>query len=189
MTIKEAMEFIKTTFAESAAEAGEEEKREAFDMCIDALKRNEKRKPIMTSYSFIDKEADGYPGYDSYECPNCGKKCDFYGDHRDYCPGCGQALDWSFEKKSSAVEFVSYDGEFPNPCDGTLVLRIDGKEVEILTHCLLSTGTAYCTEHEDVVEYGDWVVVDIPCGYGKYSNEINKCVNEHVRHGCCGRCI
>lgn len=36
------------------------------------------------------------------------------------------------------VEFVSYDGDFPNLCSGTLVLRIDGEKVTFPKYCMCS---------------------------------------------------
>lgn len=41
------------------------------------------------------------------------------------------------------VEFISYNGDFPNLCSGTLVLRIDGEEVTFPKHCMRSNGSVY----------------------------------------------
>lgn len=38
------------------------------------------------------------------------------------------------------VKFVSYDGEYPNLCSGTLVLNVDGKDVTFPKYCLSSCG-------------------------------------------------
>lgn len=45
---------------------------------------------------------DGYDDegnliYDMYECPNCGKSYEIDYDRYDYCPECGQKIDWSKE--------------------------------------------------------------------------------------------
>lgn len=49
-----------------------------------------------------DYEGDGYDDngqmiYDTWICPNCGKRYEVDYDDYDYCPNCGQALDWSEE--------------------------------------------------------------------------------------------
>ena len=46
-----------------------------------------------------DVERDGYADseivYDTWICPNCGKRFEIDYDTYTYCPNCGQALDWS----------------------------------------------------------------------------------------------
>lgn len=87
------------------------------------------------------------------------------------------------------VEFVSYDGDFPNLCSGTLVLRIDGEEVTFPKHCMRSNGSVYFDEHWDgYVEQGEQSVV-VPEQYVDIKDEIERCVNENVEHGCCGGCL
>lgn len=41
---------------------------------------------------FGDGYADGHPVYDTYECPNCGKKYEIEYDEYEYCPNCGQHM-------------------------------------------------------------------------------------------------
>lgn len=41
------------------------------------------------------------------------------------------------------VEFVSYDGRFPNLCSGTLVLKIDGVERTMPQYCMSSGGSVW----------------------------------------------
>lgn len=41
------------------------------------------------------------------------------------------------------VEFVSYDGAYPNLCSGQLVLKINGQVREFSRHCLQSGGTVW----------------------------------------------
>ena len=45
-----------------------------------------------------DGYADGYMVYDTWICPNCGKKYEV--DYQEYnrCPECGQLIDWSRKK-------------------------------------------------------------------------------------------
>ena len=45
-------------------------------------------------------EGDGYAPdgtfvYDTWECPNCGEYYEVDYDDYDYCPKCGQKIDWS----------------------------------------------------------------------------------------------
>lgn len=47
------------------------------------------------------------------------------------------------------VEFISYDGAFPNLCSGTLVLKINGKRREFPSGCLISEGWCYVKEDNE----------------------------------------
>ena len=81
------------------------------------------------------------------------------------------------------VEFVSYDGEYPNLCSGTLVLRIDGKTVGF-SNALCSGGGL----DEDYNPYeGEWSVC-VPEEYKHLRDEIESVVNANVEWGCCGGC-
>ena len=61
------------------------------DMCIKALEKQIPKKP--------DFEADGYSDgqlvYDTWICPNCEKHYEVDYDDYEYCPDCGQSIDWS----------------------------------------------------------------------------------------------
>lgn len=64
----------------------------AIDTAIEALEKQMPKKP--------DYEADGYDNkgeliYDTWICPNCENRYEVDYDHYDYCPKCGQAIDWS----------------------------------------------------------------------------------------------
>lgn len=58
------------------------------------------------------------------------------------------------------VEFVSYDGAYPNLCTGQLVLKINGR----------------------------WSI-DLPEDLEPLRKEIEECINENIPHGCCGGCV
>ena len=67
----------------------------AIQMAISALEYRIPKKP--------DYEGDGYDEngnliYDTWMCPNCGKYYEIDHDDYDFCPDCGQALDWSDEQ-------------------------------------------------------------------------------------------
>lgn len=86
------------------------------------------------------------------------------------------------------VEFVSYDGKYPNLCSGTLVLRIDGVEVEF-ADAMKSGGSVWFDEEWcEHVDCGTWNV-DVPNEYLYLIDEIEKCVNDNVCWGCCGGCL
>lgn len=86
------------------------------------------------------------------------------------------------------VEFVSYNGAYPNLCSGELVVRINGKIVN-LGRCLTSGGCCtFSNGWEEEIEKGDWLV-DVPAEYMMYELQIIKVVNENVSRGCCGGCI
>ena len=87
------------------------------------------------------------------------------------------------------IEFVSYDGKFPNRCSGTLVLRIDGVERNLGKYCMQTGGRASFDKNGDEhVESGPWTV-DVPDDLLSIKEEIEECVNANVRPGCCGGCL
>lgn len=42
-------------------------------------------------------DPDGNMIYDAWDCPRCGTSYEIDYDHYDYCPNCGQKIDWSDE--------------------------------------------------------------------------------------------
>lgn len=86
------------------------------------------------------------------------------------------------------VEFVSYNGKYPNLCGGKLVLRIEGKEVN-LGRCLCSGGSVWFdSDWCEHIEDGAWSV-NVPAEFAQYANEITAIVNANVPRGCCGGCV
>lgn len=77
--------------------------------CNECLKQHEQLKKWLISYKELldketpkkpDYEGDGYDEkgeiiYDTWICPNCGKRYEVDYDDYDYCPNCGQKIDWS----------------------------------------------------------------------------------------------
>lgn len=89
------------------------------------------------------------------------------------------------------IEFVSYDGAYPNLCSGTLILCIDGKEVTFPPHSLISGGRCEFDDdwNADIVE-GRWEIKDRALdGYREHEEEILAVINDHIPHGCCGGCL
>lgn len=81
-----------------------------LDNCLSAMKRF--GKDVQTLSELVDKEnpkkpdyeGDGYDDngqmtYDTWICPNCGKRYEVDYDDYDYCPNCGQALDLGEENE------------------------------------------------------------------------------------------
>lgn len=90
-----------------------------------------------------------------------------------------------------AVKFISYNGSFPNLCSGNLKIEVDGKVYEI-NHALCSGGSVWFDEEwSEHVESGPWTLArhNIPNELLPYRVEIERLVNKHVEHGCCGGCV
>ena len=87
------------------------------------------------------------------------------------------------------VEFVSYNGRYPNLCSGDLIMKIDGETVKFPPYCMTSGGfCCFTAEWDEIIETGEWQV-EIPERYEAYRDEILEAVNSNVRHGCCGGCL
>lgn len=86
------------------------------------------------------------------------------------------------------VKFISYDGEWPDLCSGTLILEVDRKKRKIL-HALCSGGRVWFDENcNSIVETGPWSV-NLSEDLEPYRKEIEELVNDKVPHGCCGGCL
>lgn len=92
------------------AENGEEKYCEALDTAVKALEGMQQYHAIGTpeecrtarekqTAKRPDYEGDGYADgqlvYDTWICPCCGKRYEVEYDEYDYCPNCGQKLDWN----------------------------------------------------------------------------------------------
>lgn len=112
------------------------------------------------------------------------------------------------------VEFISYNGEYPNLCRGTLHLKIDGEDVffgyrfssalskdeqkildstELYSPFWNSGGRCgFHNQYSDpytIKEEWQIDVQDIPEKYRKYAPEIDELFNDNVPYGCCGGCL
>ena len=85
MTNKEAIKFAKENILAYTSEMAEFKA-----LAIEAL---EKQIPKSPDYE-DDGYADGELIYDIWICPNCGRYYDVDFDDYEYCPLCGQAIDW-----------------------------------------------------------------------------------------------
>ena len=62
--------------------------------CREAVEKQKAKKPDFEG----DGYADGNLVYDTWICPCCGKHYEVDYDDYDFCPNCGQKLDWSDEE-------------------------------------------------------------------------------------------
>lgn len=63
----------------------------ALDMAIEALEKQIPKKPEFVA----DRYADGEPVYDAWLCPCCETSYETEYEEYDFCPICGQKIDWS----------------------------------------------------------------------------------------------
>ena len=63
-----------------------------MEMIVQAL---EKQIPKKQTYEGDGYAPDGTFVWDEWLCPCCGKRYEVDYDNYDYCPNCGQKLDWS----------------------------------------------------------------------------------------------
>lgn len=107
----------------------------------------------------------------------------------------------------SNIEFVSYDGSYPNLCSGILTVKINGNTTTFgydwSNDCIKpnyppfwkSGGCASFDKNwNSCVSEGDWEL-DIDNGHSFPKDilavlpDIIKVMNENVPHGCCGGCL
>ena len=103
------------------------------------------------------------------------------------------------------LEFVSYDGKYPNLCSGTLIVKIDGKEVSfegysrndehsIYPKFWVSGGSVtFDDDWNESVSQDDW---QLQVDEKNYPPEIYAVLpmlidlmNVNVHNGCCGGCV
>jgi hypothetical protein len=89
------------------------------------------------------------------------------------------------------LDFVSYDGDFPNLCSGKLIMSIDGKSIEFPDYCLRTGGSAYIDDNgNEIIENGEWDIIKYPENFPEcLKKEAIELVNKKIQHGCCGGCI
>lgn len=58
----------------------------------------EKQKAKTPTYDGDGYAPDGTFVWDEWLCPHCGTRYEVDYDDHDYCPNCGQAIDWSEEE-------------------------------------------------------------------------------------------
>lgn len=91
MTPQEVIDILKMFTTDKFQRCTSSEFDDAIYVSIKAL---EKRIPMEPDYEG-DGYADGELVYDTWICPNCGRHYEVDYDDYEYCPQCGQAIDWS----------------------------------------------------------------------------------------------
>jgi hypothetical protein len=95
-------------------------------------------------------------------------------------------------QSESIIEFVSYDGKYPNLCSGQLVMRVNGVDVKFPKYCLHSGGSVWLSNgySEEHVEKGEWTIAKWPEDFPKELKGAAKdLVNQNIPKGCCGGCV
>lgn len=75
---------------ENSDEKKERTREVVLNACI-AVDKQIPTKPVLWG----DGYANGELVIDSWDCPECGTTYEIEYDRYDYCPNCGQAIDWS----------------------------------------------------------------------------------------------
>ena len=70
--------------------------KEFLEMAIEALEKQTPKKP---TYDGDGYAPDGSFVWDEWLCPNCNSRYEVDYDEYDYCPNCGQAIDWSEDER------------------------------------------------------------------------------------------
>ena len=85
------------------------------------------------------------------------------------------------------IEFISYDGQYPCLCGGTLTLKVN--DIIRTDFRLCSGGDVWFDdEWEEHISEGKWLV-EVPEDLEYLKEEIEEIVNDSVEWGCCGGCI
>lgn len=90
------------------------------------------------------------------------------------------------------IEFISYDGSYPNLCSGKLAIKVNGKRISFPEGSLSSGGSV---THDG--SYNNWSIENGPWSINEWPDEIQddikyeitELVNSNVEWGCCGGCI
>lgn len=104
-------------------------------------------------------------------------------------------------EKKQRIQFVSYDGDYPNLCSGKLTLKIDGKKKTFYYDrgkadypSFWYSGGGWWIDNDgmDHVREGDWEFhweKEHECFSEEDKLRMEKLFQKHVPNGCCGGCI
>lgn len=93
---EQAIKVLKILYSDKFQQFTSSEFDDAIYVAIEAL---EKQLPMEPDYEG-DGYADGELVYDTWICPNCGRHYEVDYDDYEYCPQCGQRIDWSGEDET-----------------------------------------------------------------------------------------
>ena len=83
---------------------------------------------------------------------------------------------------------VSYDGEYPNICSGTLIIKVNDKEIYNKQYCCHSTGSVWFDDDwGEHVEDGELIWDDAKA----FHEDVQKTVRRALEkcQVCCGGCV
>jgi hypothetical protein len=93
----------------------------------------------------------------------------------------------------ATVEFVSYDGGFPNLCRGLLSVKVDGVLWDFENGSLSSGGgVSFDKDWQEEVRHGEWSIYEWPKGFPEDEDvrrKVLELVNDFIPRGCCGGCV
>ena len=81
-----------TTLAKNSIEYGKARDDNDIDLIASIVEKEIPRAPIRFGYLYDPDRSQVHVGW---KCSNCGTKYRVYYADYDYCPHCGQRLDWS----------------------------------------------------------------------------------------------
>lgn len=90
----EELQEMKKDFAEALSDWRQYRKVGTLEECRAAVEKQTAKRPDYEG----DGYADGHLVYDTWICPCCGKHYEVDYDEYDFCPDCGQKLDWRDEE-------------------------------------------------------------------------------------------
>ena len=97
------------------------------------------------------------------------------------------------DNENIEVKFISYDGKYPNLCDGKLTIEVAGVQFELKSHTFESGGSvSFDDEWEPTIAELPWKFsefAEIPEELEPFREKILEVMNENVEHGCCGGCV
>ncbi len=90
----EELQDMKSNYFEALSDWRQYRKIGTLEECREAVEKQTSKEP--------DYEGDGYSNgqlvYDTWVCPCCGQSYEVDYDDYEYCPYCGQHIDWSDEE-------------------------------------------------------------------------------------------
>jgi hypothetical protein len=86
------------------------------------------------------------------------------------------------------VNFISYDGSYPNLCSGDLIIEVNGKRHKLESPLSSGGSVSFTEDWDEIVTDGEWYV-NVPDELKEYAEEITEVINSNVSYGCCGGCI
>ena len=74
--------------------------KQTMDAISVAAHALQKQIPKMPTYEGDGYAPDGSFVFDTWVCPHCDTRYEVDYDEYDFCPNCGQAIDWSYEENA-----------------------------------------------------------------------------------------